>query len=53
MNSNHLWWGTALAAASAALYLPGAAADPAVLLLWPLLCMAMMAAMMWGMSRRP
>ena len=53
MNSNHLWSGIALVVASAVLYMSGAVGGAALLLLWPLVCMAMMAAMMWGMSRRP
>jgi hypothetical protein len=48
-HGKHMAWMLGLAAVGAVLLLSGVGGG-AVLLLWPLACMAMMGAMMWAMS---
>ena len=48
-HSTHLWWMTAFAAAGVVLWVTGAVGAGALVVLWPVACLAMMAVMMWAM----
>ena len=52
-HGKHMWWMAGLLVAGALLYGTGAVGAGALVLLWPLACMAMMGAMMWAMRPGP
>lgn len=55
-HKTHLYWMVGLVVVGAGLFFSGAVDGGALALLWPLACVGMMVAMMWGMrgmSGRP
>lgn len=48
-HKTHLYWMVGLLVVGAALFFSGGVSGGALFLLWPLACVGMMVAMMWGM----
>lgn len=48
-HGSHMWWMVGLTVVGGLLWASGAVGAGALVLLWPLACIAMMAAMMWTM----